>query len=458
MFTIINSFKNIFRYRNKYTLFGILFGVIITVSSICIGVFLRMSIATNTIIREYAGVATVNTALKDVTDIYNLPDRLSRKDYDILKTIEHIDDIEVHKYNFNSTFIKPDVSPLDVKINSFDHIEAPIFIIGYNLSTAHLIPNEVVLQSGRMFENEYECIIAHNPKATDEDSIKWNNIVIGDTITIENNDGINKKFSVVGILEEFKNDTSNTNRRILYTSLGGAEYFDEFAPVEDTGIFGYNLTEFTIDDINSGADIIDSSIQIKMGYEILAYLDDPEDFFHVQTDLYKVELSSYMFTLEPLFTDFKSLLNITRVMENNSLGFTIITTVLLFVITIISTITLLNTRKYEIAVLRSVGMSKNKLMISYLIELLLFIWGITLISFIIAQVILPSIITPIFNNIQPMVSNDIYTNIVGSPFSNVMYNFCVVLGGASSLVVLSLLLFCIYIMKFEPIKIFNKQY
>ena len=309
-----------------------------------------------------------------------------------------------------------------------------------------------------MFENEYECIIAHNPKATDEDSIKWNNIVIGDTITIENNDGINKKFSVVGILEEFKNDTSNTNRRILYTSLGGAEYFDEFAPVEDTGIFGYNLTEFTIDDINSGADIIDSSIQIKMGYEILAYLDDPEDFFHVQTDLYKVELSSYMFTLEPLFTDFKSLLNITRVMENNSLGFTIITTVLLFVITIISTITLLNTRKYEIAVLRSVGMSKNKLMISYLIELLLFIWGITLISFIIAQVILPSIITPIFNNIQPMVSNDIYTNIVGSPFSNVMYNFCVVLGGASSLVVLSLLLFCIYIMKFEPIKIFNKQY
>ena len=85
MFTIINSFKNIFRYRNKYTLFGILFGVIITVSSICIGVFLRMSIATNTIIREYAGVATVNTALKDVTDIYNLPDRLSRKDYDILK-------------------------------------------------------------------------------------------------------------------------------------------------------------------------------------------------------------------------------------------------------------------------------------------------------------------------------------------------------------------------------------
>ena len=277
-------------------------------------------------------------------------------------------------------------------------------------------------------------------------------------IIIDSNNDIHKEFTVVGIVEEHANNTIDTNRRILYTTLSGAEYFDKLAPVEDTGILGYNLREISIDDITNGNDVIDNNNQIKMGYEMLAYLDDPENFFSAQTDLYKLELDSYMFTLEPLFADFRSILNITRAMENTSLGFTILATILLLITTIISTITLLNTRKYEIAVLRSVGMSRNKLMISYLIELLLFIWGITFVSFGIAQIILPYIIDPIFNSLRPMVSNDIYTNIVGSQFINIVKTFGVVLCGTSALVILSLLLFCIYVLKYEPIKIFNKQY
>ena len=88
---------------------------------------MRMSEATDAIIREYAGVSTLNTELKDA-DIYALPDRLSREDYESMKDISHISDIKMFKYNFCTDFLKNDVSALNVTINSSVAIEAPVFV------------------------------------------------------------------------------------------------------------------------------------------------------------------------------------------------------------------------------------------------------------------------------------------------------------------------------------------
>ena len=89
MFLIRNAIKNIYRYRRKYITYGILFLLLITAASVCVGIYLRMSEATDAIVREYAGVSVLNVDLADI-DLYNPPDRLTRKDFESLADIEHI--------------------------------------------------------------------------------------------------------------------------------------------------------------------------------------------------------------------------------------------------------------------------------------------------------------------------------------------------------------------------------
>ena len=166
-----------------------------------------------------------------------------------------------------------------------------------------------------------------------------------------------------------------------------------------------------------------------------------------------------MFTLEPMFTNFRSLLNMTRVMANNASGFMVITAVLLIFVTVITTVMLLGTRKYEIAVLRSIGMRKSELVISYLIENLVFIWGITIVSFIMAQFITPLFTENIFEGMQTMVSSDVYERITGSfVWDDYIKNFMIVFGGSTAIVLISSIISCVNIMRFEPLKIFNKRF
>ncbi len=456
MFLIRNAIKNIYRYRRKYITYGILFLLLITAASVCVGIYLRMSEATDAIVREYAGVSVLNVDLADI-DLYNPPDRLTRKDFESLADIEHISDIKMFRYNFRTDFLKEDASPLNVTVNSSVGIEAPVFVLGYNTSLLHLTSEEFSLASGRMFEGGQECIISKNSKAEDETSAKWNVIAVGDTILISGS-GVSREYTVVGILEENGDDTANTNRRSIYTSLEGAEYFECIARVEGAAVFGYSLEPATIKDIANDFDAAKDS-SIGMGYEVLVYLDDPEEFLNVQDDFYQIELEGYFLTLQPMFSDFRSMLSMTRVMSSGTGGFMVITAILLIFVTVITTIMLLGTRKYEIAVLRSIGMKKSRLTVSYLIENLAFIWGITAVSFIIAQMISPIFTVHIFDGIQSMVSAEVYERIMGSfGLRDIMMHFGTVFGGATVIVLLSSLLSCINILRFEPLKIFNKRF
>ena len=268
MFSIKNSIINIYRYRTKYVSYSFLYTLLITVASVCVGVYMQMSVASNTITREYAGVSVLR---ENIIDIENLPDRMLEADYNELKEIEHIEDIKMLKYHFQTNFVKPDITPLKVTINSSDHIDAPVFVLGYNTSLMHLASKEFLLVSGKLFENENECVISKNPFASDEASKKWNNLSLGDRILIHNDDGVNKEYIITGILESDIDDHADVNRRIIYTSLEGASYYDYIAPVEDAGITSYGLREISLEDITSNNFDINSDIQIKMGYEVLVY-------------------------------------------------------------------------------------------------------------------------------------------------------------------------------------------
>jgi ABC-type antimicrobial peptide transport system permease subunit len=120
---------------------------------------------------------------------------------------------------------------------------------------------------------------------------------------------------------------------------------------------------------------------------------------------------------------------------------------------------LMNSRKYEIAVLRSVGMKKSRIIVNYLIENLAFIWGLTLIALIAAQFISRIFTGMIFRDIQDLVSPEIFKQLTRSAnLELILQNTGLVFGGTAVVVILSLILACINIIRFEPLKIFNKRY
>jgi len=421
-----------------------------------VNIFVQMDAVISNILREYAGVSRLSG---NITDMFEMPDRLSKDEYLDLKNIEYIDDIRFFRYNFATSFIREDIAELEVDVNiggvitpvNIDYF-VPVFVLGYNMSLLHLAPDDFKIESGRMFENDGEAVISKNSKFT---PCVWNDLDLGDKIIIKNNDGLYKEFTVVGTQEKNPEDGADTNRRIIYTTLESAEYFDAIAAVEGAGMRGYEIGPVP----SNKKDTYYMSDIVGMGYDVLVYLNSPESFLRLQNQMWNIEIKGFLLSLHPFFPNFRQLIDLTRVMQNNAIGFAIITGFIIICVTIISTVILLGNRKYEIAVLRSVGMKKSRLVLNYLIENLAFIWGIAVISLIIAPFIAKIFTDKALAGIREIVSTEFFGDLTqGANLDLVLPNIGLVFGGTTVIVIISLVLACINIIRFEPLKIFNKQY
>jgi uncharacterized membrane protein required for colicin V production len=104
-------------------------------------------------------------------------------------------------------------------------------------------------------------------------------------------------------------------------------------------------------------------------------------------------------------------------------------------------------------------MKKSRLILNYLIEKLAFIWGIAAVSLIAAQFIAMPFTGRVFESIRDLVAPDMFAALTsGADFRLIAQNIGFVFGGATAVVMLSLILACVNIIRFEPLKIFNKQY
>jgi|LSQX01.2.fsa_nt_gb ABC-type antimicrobial peptide transport system permease subunit len=458
IYFVINAAKNIIRYKNKYILFGCLFSILIFTASVCVNVFIRMDAVTDNILREYAGVSKIELSSDD---LYELKERITKEQYLNLKNINYISDIRFLKYNFYTDYIKQDVSELKVTAGD-TAVHDSVIIFGYNTSLLHLVPEDFDLESGRMFEIDGECVISKNPSATDEASVVWNNVKIGDVITIQNSDGVFKQFTVVGVQKQNEEDKPNTNRRIIYTTLEDAEYFDSIAYNHALAAIPITPIEITADmrlyPGDEGFEAFFENLNL-LGYEVLVYLDSPETFLNLSSRLDKIEINNVNLRLKPFFTNFYGLVNLTNAMRQSSAGFSALIAFIIICVTIITTIILLSSRKYEMAVLRSVGMKKIRLILFYLIENLIFILSITTISLIIAQFIGPIFTKETLEGMRKFVSTEMYETLTSSSNISLLFkNIGIVYGGMTAAAALSLILTCVNIIKFEPMKIFNKQY
>ena len=141
--------------------------------------------------------------------------------------------------------------------------------------------------------------------------------------------------------------------------------------------------------------------------------------------------------------------------QTNSMSriFLIIIIAMLTITTIFTSIMYLSNRKYEFAVLCSVGMSKPKIMGLYIIETLTFMFFTSLAAIIAGQLIF---IFGLSDTVKSFYVGLIDTSL---PIANLLFfNGIAVLAGMSIVVVVTVLISMIYLLSFEPLNIFNKRY
>jgi hypothetical protein len=393
---------------------------------------------TENLTKEYCGVVRITGS-----------DAISKDDYMSYNNNVYVENVKIFGYNFSTSDMQNQLfNERNIQLYTTDGIKTlnyllynPVLIFGCDLSLRHFSDIEFNVVEGRMYENDDECVITKNSKRINEN---WNYLNVGDKITFEIPGLFYKKFMVVGILEEDPYNDTNTNARFIYTTYESAEHFQH--------VRGDKHAIYYIIGAEHGP-----KRQIRIGYDALFYLKDHNDFYNFRNDVFTQ--SNFTRFIEPLFDNFDTIKNLLSNMQAWCMLFMVLTVFIIIFITIMATIILLNSRKYEMAVLRSVGMKKSRLIINYFIENLVFIWGTTMISIVSAQFILRLFTNNVFADIRDLISAESFENLIqGRNFGLLMQNAGIVFGGTTTVVILSLVLVCVNIIRFEPLKIFNKQY
>lgn len=481
LFLIKNSIKNIYRYKGKYILIGIILFTIVFIASALIGILNYSAQTTEALKTKYAGTVIVSKGLNVSINNFN------KSDFFIFNDCEYVESVNFSSYIISSYSMghtkydvteqhkafyseeeyeklknQPPVVKTELTIKGESHPlnnlnTNPVYIMGYEYN---ILPDDkkarFVLTNGRMYENDNECVIAVNHMIPDE---TWNLLNIGDTIKINVHNGTEKEYTVTGILKSDENITADTKTRVLFTTFDSAETFgtalhspDSKAQIVTKGPVN-NPIEPSMklsdsDDDKSRAEIIER-------YEVLVTLKSYENYNNFQS--YLREFEGYY--CSPLYENFASLLSLLNQSYAWSILFIVIIAIILLFMTIFTTLFHLNSRKYEIAVLRSIGMKKSKLISSYLIENLIFVWGITAVAVTLAQIIQPIFIDKVFASVHNMLSSEMLQALTDTFGSNIMLkNVSAVFVGMTITIILSLVMICINIVRFQPLKIFNKQY
>lgn len=481
MFIFKNSIKNIYRYKGKYIFFGIILFTIVFIASVLIGIFNYSAQTTEALKTKYAGTVKVSKGRN--TDINNF----NKSDFLIFNDCEYVESVNFSSYiisSFSMGHTKYDITEqhraffteeeyetlknlppvvkteLTIKGESYtlNNLNTnPVYIMGYEYN---ILPDDkkarFVLNSGRMYENDNECIIAVNHMIPDE---TWNSLNIGDTIKINVHNGTEKEYTVTGILNSDENITADTKTRVLFTTFDSAESFGSAFQSSDSKTqivtkgpvnnpIEPNMKLSDSDDDESIAEIIER-------YEVLVTLKSYENYDYFQAYLRGLE----GYYSSPLYENFASLLSLLNQSYAWSILFIVVIAIILIFMTIFTTLFHLNSRKYEIAVLRSVGMKKSRLISSYLIENLTFVWGITAVAVTLAQVFQPIFIDKVFASVHNMLSPEMLKALTDAFGSSIMLNNVItVFVGMTITIILSLVITCINIVRFQPLKIFNKQY
>ena len=452
MFTIKNAIKNIYRYKRLYKLLGIFYIIIICSASISVNIFSFTEKSIEELGKEYCGTLILKSSIEN-------KETLTKESFTQHKNSMYVEHIRL-KYVFSTGQLFSGPQPflteryviLNTKLgikkinNLYDNA---VYVIGYDFDDLKSDQQaKFAISKGRIYENDDECIIGVNSKIINEE---WNQLDIGDIITITADENLNKEYTVVGILQENETIKKDVKTRVLFTTFESALGFE--STVSNSNIV-------TMGEINDPLQTkLDANIRPPdnvyiEGFEVLVHLKSYKYYRNFQSEMY---LKGY--TAMPLYYEVNNMINLFDNLVRFNILFIISVLLLIILITIITILIMLNIRKYEMAVLRSIGMKKSRLILNYLIEYLVFIWGITLIAFISAQFITPIFSKNVFFDTKNFLSAEIFEQLTkGVNILALFQNMGLVFSGMTAVVMLSLILACINIVRFEPLKIFKNQY
>ncbi len=391
MLWLLDSLKNLVRYREKYRPFAVLYILLVTVLAVCLNTYVTMERVTERLISEYAGLVRIVPRVSSSEDQLTLRSR--REDYLALSELEGVERAEIYKYTFITNALGGGFKEVtktltvDGEARKWGGAGTPLVVYGYEPRLMHLELGAMELEAGRLPESDGEAVIRKNEllEPCYGPWLDWNDLQIGDAVTLECG-GIEREYELVGILAGELDATEKTFKYELFTTLSGAECFDSVA-LETKWSFGV---------MKSGESEI-----ITAGHDAVLYLDSPEDFLEVRRELSRRGHFGRMF-----FSDAGVMLNLLQTMQLWCVLFLVIIGVVILGTVIISTSVLLRARRCDIAILRSIGMSKLRLILGQIIENVAFVLGTTGVALLAAQLLIPSARRKFFAGVSEMVSDE----------------------------------------------------
>lgn len=369
MYILKNAWLSITRNKGR----NILIGIIILVISCACAITLAIKNSADTLItsykEQYEVEATISTNRESVMGQMKPPtdgestDRGSFKENfnNLSLTLEEVLDYADSEYVKSYYYTISSNADTDLTLATSSQSMGPkmndsLTITGYSSKEAM---TDFINGSATLTEGE----ITDNPCLISSELSTLNELEVGDTITIKNSDDEDVELIITGIYEQESNDdkmsmfSSSANNIITnaqtVTSLGNK------TKVNPTFI----LT--SVDDISK--------------YEEELTSKGLSEYFKLSTNYEKVEESSK--TISNVSTFAITFLIITLVIGS----------VVLFVINLIN----VRERKYEIGVLRTIGMKKSALTLQFTVELLI----VTIISLLIGTGIGSTLSMPISNKL-----------------------------------------------------------
>lgn len=197
------------------------------------------------------------------------------------------------------------------------------------------------ITDGEMISNfcDFECVI-------NSELAKLNEISVGDTIKLKNSTTKETyEFSVVGIYEHNfeQENTQSMYSKSVNTIITGAEVVSKL--VEDDDTLVTNITPSFIIKDEGSIDSFSSELQEK----------GLNEYYTLTTNLEEIESAT------------KSIENVSKFATTFLIITLIISTVVLLIVNMIN----IRERKYEIGVFRTIGLSKFKLTMQFIAELLM---------------------------------------------------------------------------------------
>ncbi|MCL2187163.1 MAG: ABC transporter permease [Defluviitaleaceae bacterium] len=301
-----------------------------------------------------------------------LPATITYDDYVYFSQSPFVDDIQFTSFMFNPSAFGFDANGESLWHKVFNENELTwttqngiektalqnllrqIAIVGFNDVLLPITGFHFNVVEGRMFENDNEAVAFRNVTIICGDFVQMYTYEIGDSITFAQGE-FYKTFTIVGLLDETEWENARPSPA-LFTTFSGAEVFNIFPQKEQ----GLGL---------DGA----SGFYIPAGYDAIIYLRSADDFEFMRNVVQRRTNGTHSLFMRHR-NEHITHLNTMTAMQQFSNMLALISATFIVALTIITAIIMVNSRKYDIAVLRAMGMSKFRLIIGYIMENLFFIW------------------------------------------------------------------------------------